>query len=124
MPIWAKSLLFSPSMSLASASGVRFLPTWIESREEILRYMSRLPLVDEALYVLYECWGGTFEHIEGFRFHGGKVVQGSEFNSENEKPDILYKKEFRNYGIAIGDDGYFEPFGRGYWGSSEYDHYG
>jgi len=103
-------------------SGIRFLASPIDTREDVIKCISQLQLAEESLYLLYECWGGVLDYIEGFRFFNGNVVDGSSFSSQNDSPESVFLREFRNYGIEIGSSGFFAPFSRGYWGSNEYDY--
>ena len=86
-----------------------------EEIEEPLDFIKKLPLIEEALYIFYECWGGELGFIEGYRVKGENIVSGTEFHCDNgAEAEGIFVRVMRSFGVSIQDDGHFEPFTRDY----------
>lgn len=70
--------------------------------------------ISEGLWLSYFCWGGALDFVAGIQFKDGLLLPETHLVGDSDQEEI-FAELMRNYGIPLGENGYFPPFVRGYW---------
>ena len=75
--------------------------------------------VSSGLVLSYSTWAGPLEHLAGFQVDAAKIVEASRFDADDSSDvdlSSLFVTKMAEYGLPLGEGGFFVPFARGFWG--------
>jgi hypothetical protein len=90
------------------------------SRDEVTGMLHQVGLGEAQrwIYLEYVCWGGSIDFVYGLGSRDSQPFGPAE-ESEMSKVDAVFISLMNQFGVALAEGTYFEPFVYGYWGERD-----
>jgi hypothetical protein len=74
--------------------------------------------LSSGLALSYSTWAEPLDHLAGFKVDADKIVEASRFDADDSSDELspLFVSKMTEYGLPSGENGFFFPFARGFWG--------